>query len=114
VIKTPSLTYLRLSVVLKRVASLLRGKSPRIYIAHTRDNPDSEHHGLVTFRQLEGLFAEFHFLDPVRIPVRLRRGRLPAAVSRFLFRHCLFSEHIILRVQKSYFVPTAASLAEAH
>ena len=112
VIKTPNLAYLRLSIALKRVAALLRGKSPRIYIAHTKDNPDSEHHGLATFRQLEELFAEFHFLDPVRIPLRLRRSRLPKALSLFLFGSWLFSEHIILRVQKSYFVPTAARLAE--
>lgn len=112
VIKTPNLTYLRFSIALKRIAALLRGKSPRIHIAHTRDNPDSEHHGLVTFRELEELFAEFHFLDPARIPLRLRRRRLPKAFSRFLFGFWLFSEHIILRVQKSYFVPTAARLAE--
>jgi SAM-dependent methyltransferase len=111
VIKTPNLTYLRLVVTLKRIVALVRLRSPRIHIAHTRNNPDCEHHGLSTFREMEGLLSEEFFVGTERIPLLLRRGRLPKWLGRRLFGFWPLTEHLILRSQKSVFVPVSDSLA---
>lgn len=75
VIKTPNLRYLQLVIWAKRLANALRFKSPAIYIAHTRDNPDREHHGLTTYAELESVFSELPFLPGDRLNIPLRRGR---------------------------------------
>jgi 2-polyprenyl-3-methyl-5-hydroxy-6-metoxy-1,4-benzoquinol methylase len=112
VIKTPNLDYLRLSIYVNRFLNLLRGRSPFIYIAHTRNNPDCEHHGLTNYREmrreLEGCFFHtpnfhHHFL--------VRRG-LSQTISNFLFslRLRMFNEHLILSTRKSIFVGVSEKL----
>ena len=112
VIKTPNLTYLQGAVALKRAAAVVRFRSPRIHIAHTRDNPDREHHGLSTFREMEGLLSEEFFVDTERIPLMLRRRRLPKWLGRLLFGFWPLTEHLILRSRKSVFVPVSDALGE--
>lgn len=104
VIKTPNLSYLKISVFLKRVKAFLSFRSPFfIYIPHTHNNPDNEHHGLTTYKELEKLLlcSMFHF--PETIFALLIRKRLPLFVSKFLFRKKLFTEHIIISVRKPAF-----------
>ena len=105
VVKTPNLSYLSWVIRLKRVLAVARLRSPRIFIEHTRDNPDREHHGLTTFKELEGLLDESLFVNVERVPARLRRQRLPGWLSRRLFGFWPLTEHIILRCNRSVFVP---------
>ena len=112
VIKTPNLTYHRLTIWLKRAVAIMRLQSPRVFIAHTRDNPDREHHGLTTFRELEGLVRDQFFLDSERIPLQLRRRGLPPWLGRRLRGFWPVTEHIILRFRKSVFVPVGDFLDE--
>ncbi len=65
VIKTPNLIYLRLTNLLKRMAALVRGRSPLgIHIEHTRNNPDNQHHGLTTYNELSRMLREQLFHSP--------------------------------------------------
>ena len=105
VIKTPNLSYLSWVIRIKRVLAVARLRSPRIFIEHTRDNPDREHHGLTTFKELEGLLDESLFVNVERVPARLRRQRLPGWLSRRLFGFWPLTEHVILRCNRSVFVP---------
>lgn len=104
-IKTPNLSYLTWVVRIKRVLALVHLRSPRIFIEHTRDNPDREHHGLTSFKELEGLLDESLFVNINRVPIRLRRRRLPEWLSRRLFGFWPLTEHIILTCNRSVFVP---------
>jgi len=105
VVKTPNRSYLSWVIRIKRILALARLRSPLIFIEHTRDNPDREHHGLTTFKELEGLLDEGLFTNIERIPAKLRRQRLPEWVSRRLFGFWPLTEHIILRCRRSVFVP---------
>ena len=104
-IKTPNLSYLTWVVRIKRVLALVHLRSPRIFIEHTRDNPDREHHGLTSFKELEGLLDKSLFVNINRVPIRLRRRRLPEWLSRRLFGFWPLTEHIILTCNRSVFVP---------
>ncbi|MBN8544091.1 MAG: class I SAM-dependent methyltransferase [Alphaproteobacteria bacterium] len=110
IIKTPNLDYLRVTIMLRRFMRLLRLKSPFIYIEHTRNNPDNEHHGLSTYRELNHLFGAQQFLEPETIHVPLLRGKLYIARDSWLPLRTLFNECIILRYRKSVFLPTAEML----
>ena len=110
VVKTPNRSYLSWVIRIKRILALARLRSPLIFIEHTRDNPDREHHGLTTFKELEGLLDEGLFTNIERIPAKLRRKRLPEWVSRRLFGFWPLTEHIILRCRRSIFVPVGDSL----
>jgi 2-polyprenyl-3-methyl-5-hydroxy-6-metoxy-1,4-benzoquinol methylase len=106
VIKTPNLSYLRLSIFLKRIAAVLRLRTPFIYITNTRNNPDNEHHGLTTYAVLrEELEANF-FHTPKFHHQPLVRSRLPGWATDLLlwFKMKVFSEHIIISTRKSSFV----------
>ena len=114
VIKTPNLDYLRVSINLHRLKNLLRGKSPNIHIAHTRNNPDNEHHGLTTYRGLDAVFAEALFLESEVSWFPFRRGRL------FISEKCRFpgrrfvNEHIIVTYRKSVFIPLSERLRKRY
>ncbi len=112
VIKTPNLDYLRITVNLHRLCNLLKLKSPRIYIEHTRNNPDNEHHGLTTYRALDRVFAEQLFLESEITHVPFRRGPFfLSAKCRFPGRS-LFNETIVVTYKKSMFLPIAERLAK--
>ena len=111
VIKTPNLDYLRLTINLHRLKNLLRGKSPNIHIAHTRNNPDNEHCGLTTYRELDAVFAEQLFLESEITWFPFRRGWLfLSGKCRFPGRK-LFNEHIIVTYRKGVFIPLSERLA---
>jgi len=102
-IKTPNLSYLRLSIILKRFTRLCRFKSPFIYIAHTKNNPDSVHHGLTTYKELERLLEENFFHTPIITYLPLIRKGVPGFLIKYLFGKKLFTEHIIITTRKALF-----------
>tara|TARA_B110000008_G_scaffold120106_1_gene122794 strand:+ start:550 stop:1371 length:822 start_codon:yes stop_codon:yes gene_type:complete len=103
VIKTPNLSYLRLIINLKRFINLLRLRSPFIYIAHTKDNPDNEHYGLTTHSELESILEDSFFHTPEITHTPLIRKRLPMFITNLLHGKKLFSESIIITAKKSIF-----------
>lgn len=108
VVKTPNLSYLRLSVFIKRLTVVLKGRSPlRIHIPHTRDNPDSEHHGLINFSLLRKLLLEQLFHAPTFQRQVLSRPGLPVPLQEALpqlpFFWRVFNEHLILTAHKPLF-----------
>jgi len=102
-IKTPNLSYLKLIVWLRRMFNLIRLKSPFIYVAHTKDNPDNEHHGLTTHKELGQLLANNFFHTPSVTYVPLLRRGFPKIISSLLFGKKIFTETIILTSRKSIF-----------
>jgi 2-polyprenyl-3-methyl-5-hydroxy-6-metoxy-1,4-benzoquinol methylase len=109
VIKTPNLTYLRFSVLLKRIAVVARGQSPMgIHIQHTRNNPDCEHRGLSTYRALRAMLLEQLFHTPQFVPQPLSKRPLPVVLQEVLPRlpivWTLFNRDIILACRKPLFL----------
>jgi ubiquinone/menaquinone biosynthesis C-methylase UbiE len=109
VLKTPNLSYLRVSVWFRRMRALLAGRSPfGVHIAHTRGNPDFEHHGLMTRGQLERLLAEYPFHEVEFLTQPLAKPPLPRWLQKTLPRlplaGTLFDRDIIARTRKSLFL----------
>jgi len=109
VIKTPNQTYLWASTWLKRLGQLVRGRSPLgIHIAHTRQNPDTEHHGLTTYRRLRRQLLAILFHDPSFIRQPLSKKPLPESLQYLLPRVplCwpLFNRDLIVVVRKPIFL----------
>jgi ubiquinone/menaquinone biosynthesis C-methylase UbiE len=106
VIKTPNFDYLKIVIWIKRFFNFLKGKSPRIYIAHTNNNPDNEHHGLTNFKEMRYLLEDLFFHTPTFHHQLLIRKGLSKVVSDFLFslKIKFFSEHLIISSKKSIFV----------
>ena len=102
-IKTPNLTYLKLVICIKRFLNLLKAKSPFIYIAHTKNNPDNQHCGLTTFTELESLLEDNFFHTPKITFVPLIRKGLPNFISRIFFGRKIFTESIIITARKALF-----------
>ena len=105
VIKTPNLTYLKISLMVKRIAACLSFKNPfNIHIAHTRNNPDCQHHGLITHQELEKILEEnmFHFPQVSLNP--LARKGLPIWLGKLLSRTKILNEHILISVRKPIFL----------
>ena len=103
VIKTPNLSYLKIVIYLKRILSLIKLKSPFLYISHTKDNPDNEHHGLTTYSELERLLEDNFFHTPEITYVPLIRGKLPKFVTNCLYGKKIFTETIIITSRKAIF-----------
>lgn len=102
-IKTPNKSYLILTNILHRIKAIIRLQNPfMIHIAHTRDNPDNEHHGLTTHKELAMIFDGTMFHPPVIKKTDFNRG-LPMWLSRILGRFCIFNSQIILTVRKPIF-----------
>ena len=103
-IKTPNLTYLRLSLALKRLAAIARFRSPRIWIEHTRGNPDYEHHGLTTYRRLRGALLETLFHQPAFVIQPLSKPGVPRGLQHILptlpVLWPLFNCHLIVVARK--------------
>jgi ubiquinone/menaquinone biosynthesis C-methylase UbiE len=102
-IKTPNLSYLKVVINLKRAFNLIRFKSPFIYIAHTKNNPDCEHHGLTTYEELEMLLEESFFHTPEITYIPLIRNGFPKILTKWLYGKKIFTEHIIISSKKSLF-----------
>jgi len=104
IIKTPNLDYLKLSTFLKRCMAMLRLKSPfNIYIPHTHNNPNNEHHGLTTYSELSKILFDNMFHCPEVINIPLKRKGLPRWVTIFLFGKKRFNEQIIITARKPLF-----------
>lgn len=104
VIKTPNLDYLKLSNRLKRCVAILKLRSPfDIHIPHTKNNPDTEHHGLTTFTELTSLLEESMFHSPEFTHAPLRRRQLPIYLARMTDGCKTFTETIILSARKPLF-----------
>jgi ubiquinone/menaquinone biosynthesis C-methylase UbiE len=112
VIKTPNLDYLRLVINIKRFINLLKGKSPKIYIAHTNNNPDNEHHGLTNFTEIKSELENYFFHEPNFHHQLLSRKGLNKSVANFFFKlkFKMFSEHLIISTRKSIFVGVSDNL----
>ena len=104
VIKTPNLSYLKISIFLRRILNLVMLKSPFVHIAHTNNNPDNQHHGLTTYSELENLLENNFFHTPEITFVPLIRKRLPKFVTKLLYGKKSFTEQIIISTRKSIFV----------
>ena len=91
-------------ISLKRALACVRFRSPFIYVAHTRSNPDNEHCGLTTHRELRRLLKQHCFHTPVTTFVPLHRPGLPQWVSNLIVGMEWCSEHVVLSAQKSIFV----------
>ena len=104
VIKTPNLSYLKTSIILKRILNLVMLKSPFVHIAHTNNNPDNQHHGLTTYSELENLLENNFFHTPEITFVPLIRKRLPRFVTKLLYGKKSLTETIIISTRKSIFV----------
>jgi len=100
------LDYLRLSILLKRLLRLLRFRTPFVYIAHTRNNPDNGHHGLTNFREMRRELEDCFFHTPVFKHQLLVRRELSPIFTDMLsaLRLRVFSERLILVTRKSIFV----------
>ena len=105
VIKTPNLTFLRISINLKRIKRLFTFKSPFIYIYSTRNNPDCEHHGLTTYSELEEILDNNFFFNIERVKVLTRRKYLPKFIGKFLCGIWPLTSQIIISSNKSITVP---------
>ncbi len=106
VIKTPNLNYLRLVINIKRVLRIISGKFDRIYIPHTNNNPDNEHHGLTTYEELRQELEALFFHRPIFHHQLIQRDRLPNKLADLLFtlRRVSLSPDIIISTQKSIFI----------
>jgi len=102
-IKTPNLNFLKVVIFIKRILNVLRLRSPFIYIPHTRNNPDNEHHGLTTHSELSTLLEDNYFHTPDIVYVPLIRKGLPKYITKILFGKKIFSEAIILSSRKAVF-----------
>ena len=103
-IKTPNLDYLRMTIAIKRLLRLFKLKNPfSIHIAHTKNNPNNEHHGLTTYKKLSGHFIENTFHDPAITYTLLRRKFVPMFLSKLFLKNKYFNEHIIMTATKPVF-----------
>ena len=111
VIKTPNLTFLRISINLKRIIRLLKFKSPFIYIPNTRNNPDCEHHGLTTYLELEEILENDFFFNIERIKTLTRRKYIPNFLAKLIREFSPLSSQIIISCKKSITVPIGDKFA---
>lgn len=104
-IKTPNLAYLKLSCNLKRLATMLSFGDPRgIHIAHTHNNPDNEHHGLISIAHLKQIVKNCMFHEPKIVKFPLYRRRIPKCVAEWLCDFPIFNETIIMTMRKPIFL----------
>jgi len=88
---------------IKRLINLLKFKSPFIFIAHTNNNPNNEHHGLTTYSELTDILERNFFHSPIITYVPLIRKMLPNFLVKFFHKKKLFSETIIITTKKALF-----------
>ena len=104
VIKTPNLSYLKTVVFLKRCLALAKLKAPwNIHVAHTRNNPTCEHHGLTTHGRLEKILLDNMFHWPHTVSQELFREGLPFSIGRILKGARFTNETIIMVARKPVF-----------
>jgi 2-polyprenyl-3-methyl-5-hydroxy-6-metoxy-1,4-benzoquinol methylase len=103
-IKTPNKNYLRLSLLFKRLSAILKLKNPlSMHIAHTRNNPDNEHHGLTTHRKMREFLLQNTFHEPTITYHALEREGFPKTIAKLLKNNLFFNEHVIITARKPVF-----------
>lgn len=102
IIKTPNLSYLRIAIIVTRIKLLMRFKSPFVYIAHTRNNPDNEHFGLTTNSELREIINDTFFHSPEILKVSLGR-KIPKFIENVINKFSWGNETIILVARKAIF-----------
>jgi 2-polyprenyl-3-methyl-5-hydroxy-6-metoxy-1,4-benzoquinol methylase len=105
VIKTPNINYLKLTLFFKRLKALFSFKNPfNIHIAHTRNNPDNEHIGLTTHKDLMALLTANTFHEPQITYQQLRRKGISASLSKRLQKILCLNQDIIVAARKPIFL----------
>jgi len=103
-IKTPNKDYLKMSIALKRIKALLMLKNPfNIYIAHTKNNPDNEHHGLTTYKEMKNIFETTMFHKPTITFNELNKSGIPLFIRKLFKKSQYFNQQIIITVRKPLF-----------
>ena len=103
-IKTPNLDYLKLSIILKRLYAIFKFRNPfKIHISHTKNNPDNEHHGLTTYKNLKKLFVNNTFHEPTITYHQLKRKGIPAFLMKIFKENKYFNECIVMTARKPIF-----------
>jgi ubiquinone/menaquinone biosynthesis C-methylase UbiE len=104
-IKTPNIEYLKLTLLLKKIKAVLRFQNPfNLYIMHTHDNPDREHHGLTSHKELREMFIEQAFHEPEITYQLLNRKSIPLSVRKYLLKNLDFNETVIIKARKPIFL----------
>lgn len=104
-IKTPNLSYLKISLLLRRMVAIFRFRSPFcIEIPHTNKNPDNQHCGLTTYDELEAILLKNMFHSPIITYFPLYGKRMPRLIARFLYGKKKFCEQIIMTARKPLFL----------
>jgi 2-polyprenyl-3-methyl-5-hydroxy-6-metoxy-1,4-benzoquinol methylase len=105
VIKTPNISYLKLTLFFKRLKALFSFKNPfNIHIAHTRNNPDNEHIGLTNHKNLMALLTANMFHEPQITHVKLQRKGIPSSISTLLKKVLYLNQDIIVAARKPIFL----------
>jgi ubiquinone/menaquinone biosynthesis C-methylase UbiE len=103
-IKTPNKDYLRFSIFYKKICYIIKLKNPlKIHIPHTHNNPDNEHHGLTTYKELLKIFGNTMFHEPVITYQVLNKKNIPNFIIRLFKKSKYFNQHIIMTARKPYF-----------
>ena len=104
-VTTPNLKYLKLGNGIKRMISIFKLKNPfKVYIAHTHNNPDNEHHGLTTHKRLIKQIQNNLFHDPISVPVPFRKRNVPNWFEKLVNGSTWFNQKIILSAKKPIFL----------
>lgn len=103
-IKTPNKDYLKMSLFFKKIMYTLKLKNPfNLYIAHTNNNPNNEHHGLSTYKEFEEIFNNTMFHEPKITYQILNKKGFPIFLSKLFKKNKYFNQQIIITVRKPYF-----------
>lgn len=103
-IKTPNKDYLRITTLVRKFYSILKFKNPfKIHIPHTRNNPDNEHHGLTTYKELLDIYESTMFHKPVITFQALNKKGIPNFIKELFKKSKFFNQNIIMTVRKPYF-----------
>lgn len=103
-IKTPNKDYLKMSLFFKKIMYALKFKNPfNLYIAHTNNNPNNEHHGLSTFKEFKEIFSETMFHEPIITYQKLNKKAVPPFIPKLCLKNKYFNPQIIITVRKPYF-----------
>ncbi len=104
-IKTPNLKYLKLANLLRRVKAVTKFKNPfNIYIYHTRNNPDNEHIGLTTHKELRQIFLNNTFHEPLIAFCPLERKGFPKFLAKRFYKSLWLNDTVIMTARKPIFL----------
>jgi predicted SAM-dependent methyltransferase len=104
-IKTPNLKYQKMTNFMRRIKAVLKLKNPfKIHIPHTKNNPDCEHIGLTTHKEMGELFLKNTFHQPVNTYVPLDRKGFPKSLARRFRKSHYLNEVLIITSRKPIFL----------